>query len=308
MLGEVFNALPRPVKDLIRREPRATYKQLADAVLAIDIGDLRDSARDHIRNEETARLARTPPSPTKAVREMLSATHIQAPHRMPQQTNISSATSRPAQLPPTNPFAMAGGRGNLFPWVTQHETTANRGVNPGALGIGRRTTLAQPANQQSNALRSRPIEERYADLTNFTLPQHPDTADGHTRHRAQCATWHTSNPTSKPDEQHPYPLTPGTSPAGSFECWSCGQKGHRQGAGPGICPGDHLPEPERDWRRIASYITCEYNKQRLGQAIPVNHVSTSALTYPEYHQALFEAPLYPGEVDDLPGNGQGSSV
>ena len=78
-LGEVFKDLPRPVKDLIRCEKQTTYKELADSVLAINIGDLRDSTVDYRHDEETARLAKAPPFPTKAVHDMLSATHIQGP-------------------------------------------------------------------------------------------------------------------------------------------------------------------------------------------------------------------------------------
>ena len=79
VLSEVFKDLPHPVKDLIRCEKRTTYKELADSVLMIDIGDLWDSTVDYRHNEETARLVRAPPSPTKAVHDMLSATHIQGP-------------------------------------------------------------------------------------------------------------------------------------------------------------------------------------------------------------------------------------
>ena len=55
-LGEVFNTLPRLVKDLICCEPQSTYKELAGAVLALDIADLHDSVQVYVRDEETARL------------------------------------------------------------------------------------------------------------------------------------------------------------------------------------------------------------------------------------------------------------
>lgn len=307
-LGEVFNALPRPVKELIRREPRTTYKELADAVLALDIGDLRDSVQVYVRDEETARLARAPPSPTKAIREMLSTTRIQTPQHTYQPPVTPPVPTQTPARPATNPFANAGGRGNLFPQPPQQTVPPYRGPSPGGLGIGRGAGTGRPNTQPSNILRNRPIDERHADLISFALPQHSDTDDGHAQHRAQCAAWHAANPTIKPDERHPYPLTPGTAPVGSFECWGCGQKGHRQDAGQGICPGDRLPEPERDWRRIASYITREYNKARLERSHAVNHITANTLTYPEYHQAYFQPSSYPGEVEDVPGNGQGSSA
>ena len=157
-------------------------------------------------------------------------------------------------------------------------------------------------------LQNRPIDEHHADLLSFAIPQHPNTNEGCARHCAQCATWHMANPTTKPDECHPYLLTPGTAPIGSYKCWGCGQKGHRQDTGQGICPRDQLPEPERDWCQIASYITQEFNKACLKQSHAINFIAPSTLTYPEYHQAYFTPSLYPGEVNDIPGNGQGSSA
>ena len=157
-------------------------------------------------------------------------------------------------------------------------------------------------------LQNRPIDEHHADLLSFAIPQHPNTNEGCARHCAQCATWHMANPTTKPDECHPYLLTPGTAPIGSYKCWGCGQKGHRQDTGQGICPRDQLPEPERDWCQIASYITQEFNKACLKQSHAINFIAPSTLTYPKYHQAYFTPSLYPGEVNDIPGNSQGSSA
>ena len=93
-----------------------------------------------------------------------------------------------------------------------------------------------------------------------------------------------------------------------MECWSCGQRGHWQGTGPGICPGDSLPEPEHDWPQITSYIAYEYNKQYLDRPATMNHVAISFIIYPEYHQMFLQYSLYLGEVEDSLGNGQGSSA
>ena len=116
VLGEVFKDLPCPVKDLIRHKKQTTYKELADSVLAIDIGDLWDSMADYRRDEETARLARAPPSPTKAVCNMLSATHIQGPQRTHRPIPIDQRMTQP-----TNLFMNISGRGNLFPVMVQHQ-------------------------------------------------------------------------------------------------------------------------------------------------------------------------------------------
>jgi len=54
LISEIFNGLPRPVRDLIRKEPRTTYAELATAVLALDTGDLKEAAAYFARDEETA--------------------------------------------------------------------------------------------------------------------------------------------------------------------------------------------------------------------------------------------------------------
>ena len=305
-LGEVFNALPRLVKDLIRREPRSMYKELADTVLALNMGDLRDSVQVYIHDEETARLARAPPSPTKVIREMLSITSIQNPQHIYQPPVVQPTPAQTTIRPTMNPFGSVGSRGNLF--TQPQQMIPYRGPSPHGLGIGRGASTGRPTSQTANTLQNCPIDEHHTDLLSFTIPQHPNTKEGCTHHCAQCAAWHVANPTTKPDKHYPYPLTPGTAPIRSYECWGCGQKGHHQDVGQGICPGDQLPEPEPDWYRIASYITREFNKAHLEQSHAVNFITPSTLTYPEYHQAYFTPLLYPGEVDDILGNSQGSSA
>jgi hypothetical protein len=115
------------------------------------------------------------------------------------------------------------------------------------------------------------IHTRHQDLQNFALPQHPNTTEGRAAYQAQVAVWHTANPNRKPDEQHLYPLMSGTPAVRSRECWDCGQKGHMQSAP--ICAGAILPEPERDWRRIAGFIACAFNTERLANNHAVNFIS-----------------------------------
>ena len=133
-LGEVFNALPCPVKDLIHCEPQLMYKELADAVLTLDIGDLCDSVQVYVHDEETARLARAPPSPTKAIREMLLTTRIQNPQHIYQPPVVQPTPAQTAVQPMMNPFASMGSRGNLF--AQPQQTIPYRGPSPDGLGIG----------------------------------------------------------------------------------------------------------------------------------------------------------------------------
>ena len=53
LISEVYNRLPRPVCELIHKEPRTTYAELTTTVLAIDT-DLTEAAMDLIHDEETA--------------------------------------------------------------------------------------------------------------------------------------------------------------------------------------------------------------------------------------------------------------
>jgi hypothetical protein len=132
LLSEVFDALPEPVRDLIRKEPRTTYDELATTVRSLDTKDLKDAAVKYTRDEETAQLAHLQNSPTKVLRDALSTTHIQAPQK--QYLDLQPATYIASSQP--NPFANEGGHGNLF--VTGRGTglLPFHGSGPGALGIG----------------------------------------------------------------------------------------------------------------------------------------------------------------------------
>ena len=105
LLSEVYNALPKPVLDLICKEPRTTYNELTMAILALDNVDLKDAAADYTHNEETAWLTQEPASPTKAIHKVLAGTHF---HQQPQYH------APPPNAHSTNPFRTIGGCGNLF--------------------------------------------------------------------------------------------------------------------------------------------------------------------------------------------------
>jgi len=128
----------------------------------------------------------------------------------------------------------------------------------------------------------------------------------------QIIEWHRANPGIAPDEQHHYPLTPGTAPIGSRECYDCGQPGHGQGAPPPVCPGQTLPDPERTWRRIAGYIDREFKKESRAAAA-VNYIGYQGhLPSYENQYSFLQYPYmgssYPGEVEDVSGNGEGPSA
>ncbi|KAJ7773607.1 hypothetical protein DFH07DRAFT_952654 [Mycena maculata] len=77
----------------------------------------------------------------------------------------------------------------------------------------------------------RPNSQRMADLSANTaaMLHHADMPGGRTAYQAQVAAWALANPMRRgPDEYAPYPLTPGTEPVGSGECYTCGAR-HRPG-------------------------------------------------------------------------------
>ena len=311
LLSEVFDALPEPVRDLVRKEPRSSYNELATAVRSLDTKDLKDAAARYVRNEETARLARLQTSPTKVLRDTFSTTHIQTPQK--QYPDPQPATYvAPSQL---NPFTTEGGRGNLFVTGRGAGLLPFRGSGPGALGMGRGVSgNPTPAPEQapaSRSLRDRPAAVRYQDMIQYVLLHHPSTEAGRAAYRLQITEWHRANPHIKPDERHPYPLMLGSVPVGSRECWGCGLPGHMSGVP--VCAGLTLPEPERDWRRIAGFITREYNKERL-TTMPVNYIGnyySQHNPYPnlnQYQQSYRGGGAYLEEIDEGQGNGGGLST
>ena len=80
------------------------------------------------------------------------------------------------------------------------------------------------ANPQSNqgrqpAVSYRPDIERLPDLIRLALPIHPDTTAGRALYAMQLVTWQTLSAGRAPNELRPYPLSPGSSPVASGECW-----------------------------------------------------------------------------------------
>jgi hypothetical protein len=144
LLQDVVDGLPMPVRDLIRHQPRTTYRELADAVRAVDAVELKDGVSKYTKDEETARLARVNAanaSPTRAIRESLANTHLPTDH-----TQRSYAAQQP-RATVADPFGNGGGRGTLFGPGRGNPFTIPRGVGTGALGMGRglRPPITRPS-------------------------------------------------------------------------------------------------------------------------------------------------------------------
>ena len=91
-----------------------------------------------------------------------------------------------------------------------------------------------------------------ADVLSKALPIHPRNAEGMAAYNSQILLWQsTYGQNGKgPNETRPYPLTPGTVPVASGECWRCGHRTHH----PNPCPAPPVPTLETKWRSIAQTI------------------------------------------------------
>ena len=116
----------------------------------------------------------------------------------------------------------------------------------------------------------RPAHERLSDVLTKALPLHPKNAEGIAQYNIQIAFWQSTYGQSGkgPNESRPYPLTPGTVPVASGECWKCGQRTHH----PGPCSAPFVPALETKWRSIAQTI----RKRAEAAAVPAVNVNLVA--------------------------------
>ncbi|KAI8974505.1 hypothetical protein BD414DRAFT_509941, partial [Trametes punicea] len=69
-------------------------------------------------------------------------------------------------------------------------------------------------------------QQRLQALIKNALPPPPLTDEGRAKYTAQVEDWHRANTGLEPDEERPYPLTPGTLPVAHGECYTCGMPRH----------------------------------------------------------------------------------
>lgn len=97
--------------------------------------------------------------------------------------------------------------------------------------------------------------ERFHEIRQLT---YPDSSEGHAQYREAMRDFAQRHPrvSTQPPLDEPYPLTPGTQPAGSNECHRCGQRGHFVDS----CPNAPVPQAEQTYRRM--YGAGTRNKRR----------------------------------------------
>ncbi|KAH9889494.1 hypothetical protein C8Q73DRAFT_654462 [Cubamyces lactineus] len=102
----------------------------------------------------------------------------------------------------------------------------------------------------ASGLRESP-ERRLALVRSNALAPPPDTDEGRKLYEAQTREWQTKHGGQSPNEYRPYPLTPGTLPVASKDCWRCGFEAHGRG---NPCTRTKLPELETQWRMTAGFV------------------------------------------------------
>jgi hypothetical protein len=124
-----------------------------------------------------------------------------------------------------------------------------------------------------NAYPDRPPHERLADVLSKALPLQPNNPEGLINYNNQITAWHATHGQSGkgPTETRPYPLTPGTAPVASGECWKCGGRAHH----PAACSSAPVPTLETKWRSIAQTIRKKAETAATA-AVNVNLVSVES--------------------------------
>jgi hypothetical protein len=118
---------------LIHKKKRATYGELTASVIVIDTSELKEMVADFPHNEEMAHLVHeTPTSPTKAICEALTTTHLQIHYNVQPLVPSIASSQTPVQV---YPFLGQGGHGNLFGPICSASLLPFHGTGPGAFGI-----------------------------------------------------------------------------------------------------------------------------------------------------------------------------
>ena len=133
-------------------------------------------------------------------------------------------------------------------------------------------------------------------------PPHPETTAGWAVYDAEVANWNRNNYGRAAHENKLYPLTPGTSPVASGECFSCGKTGHSSA----MCTATRrIPEGERAWRQKANSIRAGANAASRAANPNVNLVTDDNVfvSREEYDTAVIARYL----EEQNQGNGEGPS-
>lgn len=225
VVGMLRKKLPKVMQEVLAKA--SSWEQFATAI------EGADEERIRTRLDDTARLERLEEElqEMKKIRTRSNADYdLEALVRKLGSITIApqSASSRVASSAPTHT-------------VTQPPPpTARAPSGPAPTGAASRTP----------GYASWP--DRLVALKKNARDPHPGTPAGRAAYHTDLKEWEKRHGTSgQPDETKPYPLTPGTRPVGSGECFTCGQDWHGTANGCGVDP---IPAAENSWRRTANTI------------------------------------------------------
>ncbi|KAI0720692.1 hypothetical protein C8T65DRAFT_632454 [Cerioporus squamosus] len=129
---------------------------------------------------------------------------------------------------------------SLYPVITQQHPLLVRAQSSAAPAVNQPATRAPFVSAQ----------DQLVALKRNTHNPHPGNAEGIAAYLTELDEWTKRHGGAVPDKTKPYPLTPGSTPVGSGECFSCGHDFH----GPSQCGVATIPQLENSWRRTANAI------------------------------------------------------
>lgn len=181
----------------------------------------------------------------KAIRDIPSADMLEKKEEVAQRQRMEEELSALKRQQPQTPSKALGAAlrnvslasPSIPPTYRLPQTTTS------SVRTGQRIPGTTPFTPRSDA-------EKLAIIERIPQPP-PNTPAGHAEYKTQIAAWNTAHAGTMPNESRPYPLTPGTCPVASRDCWNCGMQGHSGSA----CPEtERVPELEFQWRRKATMI------------------------------------------------------
>jgi hypothetical protein len=302
LISVARNNLPLSIRTLLPNDI-STWEKFTEGVCDISISRLTDEV-DRGRTlrattDAIANLTISQPTPTSRF-----TPYTRTPYRTPYQRIQPTAPVEPLnQTTPRQPATP-------IPTPTT-PNTPNPRTNTSSDPFGGTTARANISAPRFPATPGSPLANRggggggYAKLAQQAVEDnlpYADTDDGRQKYQAAVTAWTHKHGSAQPDWNTGHlPLTPGSSPLGSNECYGCGRIGHRSDE----CEQTiRIPDIEARWRsRINGLVRRRNRFTESPGAVPIFKVDadevqidpdvydTTGLEFTDYEEA---------------GNGQGS--
>jgi hypothetical protein len=231
--------LPLSIRTLLPNNI-STWDKFVDGVCSISISRLMDEVdRDKTLQATTTAIASlviSQPSPTPRYNSTLQCTPYRTPYQRsqpvePQEPPTPKPTAAP-NIPPSTPNPRANTPIDSLGGSTLRATTGNPRFP------------ATPASPSAN--RGSGYVKLAQQAASDNIP-YPNTDDGLQKYQTAITAWMLKYGAAAPDwNTDHFPLTPGTSPLGSNECYNCGIAGHR--GDECTSNGNPIPKLEATWR------------------------------------------------------------